>query len=349
MYFPKLPLFFVLSLLTMHASAQLVVDTVPNPQIMLEQHFGDLVESITNLQTKGATDYWGTFDASASNVGLESGIIMANGDVRLALGVNDLLEVGIFDDNGLEGDDDLTGIAGFPTEDASVLEFDFVANSDLILIHYVFASEEYPEWVANVIYNDCFAIWLDGVNVALLPDLQPVTVNNVNCFGANSDFYVCNDPMNLALVPCADTFNCPLTIAETTNQYDGFTTPLIASLNVTPGMQHHLKIGIADVSDNGADSGVFFTVSGMTATSIHEKTGFFSLDVFPNPTDGDLYYKLDSRQAMSVQLMDVLGRHLAQYEIGAGEGRIDLPGDIKSGIYFLRIPGTDYVKKIVVR
>ncbi len=341
--------FLLITFLESTVFGQLTVDTVPDPQLMLEQHFGNLVESITNLETKGNPDYWGEFIGTASNIGLDSGIIMANGDVRLALGVNDLLEVGIFDDNGLIGDDDLTEIAGFETEDASVLEFDFVAASDLILIHFVFASEEYPEWVANIIYNDVFAIWLDGENIALLPDLAPVSVNNVNCFGANSEVYVCSDPMNSETTPCAATFNCPLTIEETTHQYDGFTLPLTATIAVTPGTEHHLKIGIADVSDNGADSGVFFTVTGSSPSSIQQKPELFSFDVFPNPSTGLLYYHLDSQRPVEFQLIDVLGRQLHRFKISAGQGSIHLPKDIKRGIYFLRTAQFAYIKKIILK
>ncbi len=85
-------LFLLLSILTAgNLQSQLVVDTVPDPQLMLETQFGDLVQSITNLTTKGNPDYWGIFDGSQSNIGLNSGIILTNGDCRLAMGVNDLL------------------------------------------------------------------------------------------------------------------------------------------------------------------------------------------------------------------------------------------------------------------
>jgi hypothetical protein len=126
---------------------------------MLQGFFGPSVLDVSNFQAVGATDYWGTFDGSNTNIGIDQGIIMANGDIDLALGPNDILEVGIFDDTGLVGDADFDALAGLVTEDASIFEFDFVPASDTITIHYVWASEEYPEWVANEIYNDAMARW----------------------------------------------------------------------------------------------------------------------------------------------------------------------------------------------
>lgn len=326
---------------------QLLVDTVPDPQLMLEAQFGDLVESITNLTTKGNPDYWGLFDGSQSNIGLTSGIIMANGDCRLAIGVNDLLEVGIFDDTGLIGDDDLTAIAGNETEDASVLEFDFVAGADSIFIHFVFASEEYPEWVANIIYNDVFAIWLDGENIALLPNGDPVCVNNVNCFGANSEVYVCSDPMNLDTTPCDDSFNCPLTIEETTHQYDGFNTPLIATIAVTPGSSHHLKMGIADVSDNGADSGVFLSI-GSTTVIPESQAKRAQVQFYPNPCISDLNYSLNAQEPTTYYLLNAQGSLLATYSLSPGNGSIHLPAAISQGMYFLTAVDGGKATKLIV-
>ncbi len=339
-------LFLLLSILTAgNLQSQLVVDTVPDPQLMLETQFGDLVQSITNLTTKGNPDYWGIFDGSQSNIGLNSGIILTNGDCRLAMGVNDLLEVGIFDNTGLIGDDDLTAIAGGETEDASVLEFDFIAGTDSIFIHFVFASEEYPEWVANIIYNDVFAIWLDGENIALLPNGDPVCVNNVNCFGANSEVYVCSDPMNLDTTPCDDAFNCPLTIEETTHQYDGFNTPLYATIAVTPGSSHHLKMGIADVTDNGADSGVFLSIGSTTA--IPEANAVkASINFYPNPTKGILNYTSGFNHATEFILSDTMGRQVTTFKVSPGTGSLHLPEAISKGMYYLT--SADGVKAVRV-
>jgi hypothetical protein len=73
-------------------------------------------------------------------------------------------------DLGLPGDDDLTALAGFSTYDATVLGFSFTtARQGDLTFRFVFASEEYIDWV-NTQYNDVFAFHLDGENLAVLPD-----------------------------------------------------------------------------------------------------------------------------------------------------------------------------------
>ena len=50
------------------------------------------------------------------------------------------------------GDADLSTLSGFPTYEASILEFDFVpANpaTSTLLFSYVFSSDEYNEWVTT--------------------------------------------------------------------------------------------------------------------------------------------------------------------------------------------------------
>ncbi len=56
-------------------------------------------------------------------------------------------------------------------------------------MRYVFASEEYPEYVGSS-FNDVMAVFVDGQNCALVPGSQtPVSINTVNP-GSNSQYYV---------------------------------------------------------------------------------------------------------------------------------------------------------------
>ena len=111
----------------------------------------------------------------------------------------------------------------------------------------MFGSEEYPEY-ANSSFNDVFGFFLSGPgiagiftnnarNIATLPETnQFVSINNVNHIN-NSQFYINNS-------------------GGLTIQYDGFTTVLKANATVIPGETYHIKLAIADVSDNIYDSGV---------------------------------------------------------------------------------------------
>ena len=60
------------------------------------------------------------------------------------------------------------------TFDASILEFDFITFSDTILFSYVFASEEYKEFV-NANFNDAFGFFISGPGIS-----GPFSNNSMN-------------------------------------------------------------------------------------------------------------------------------------------------------------------------
>ena len=82
--------------------------------------------------------------------------------------------------NDLSGDTDLDKLVpGYYTYDATVLEFDFKPTKNVIRIQYVFSSDEYNEYVGSK-YNDVFGFFVNGKNIAKLPDSTNVTINNIN-------------------------------------------------------------------------------------------------------------------------------------------------------------------------
>ena len=103
----------------------------------------------------------------------------------------------------MDGDSDLTMIVNATnpmaqTYDACVIEFEFACNQQTsvnpyeVNFEYVWGSEEYYEYV-NSEFNDAFAFFLNGDNIALLPDgVTEVTINNVN-FDENTDYFYGND------------------------------------------------------------------------------------------------------------------------------------------------------------
>lgn len=168
---------------------------------------------------------------------------------------------------GGAGDPDLDDLIPQSTNDAAVLAFDFQSNSGDLYFNYVFASEEYNEWVDSS-FNDVFAFFVDGVNIAEAPDGQPVSVNNVNCgnpysgSGPNCAYYNNNDSS-----PYLDI------------AYDGFTDVFTASiLGLSAGM-HSMKISIADAGDSDLDSAVF--LEGGSFSDVPP-------DVIPVPEPGSL-------------------------------------------------------------
>src|SRR5690606_4548843 len=76
------------------------------------------------------------FPAGTSDLGIDSGIVLTTGAVIATgtgygqAGVNDPYSSFASHDNGNPGDPDLTVLAGVPTNDACILEFDFVPSGD---------------------------------------------------------------------------------------------------------------------------------------------------------------------------------------------------------------------------
>lgn len=222
---------------------------------------GVVISNITRNCPGGAS---GTFNGTTTNLGVSTGVLLTSGQITDAITPNIAGSSGT--DNLAPGDGDLTALAGVATFDACALEFDIVASCDTIEIAYVFASEEYDEYVcANV--NDAFGFFISGPglpfqNIALIPgSTTPVSINTVNigavgtfgspgpgCITTNSAYYVSN-------------------ALGTTHEYDGMTTRLLAKTWVQPCSTYHVKLVVADGGDGVFDSGVFLEAGGIGCSS----------------------------------------------------------------------------------
>lgn len=244
-------------------NAQLVVAPAGTPasQVNLLTGAGVIVSNITrNCWGNGS----GTFDASTTNIAVSDGVLLTTGSINNALGPN--TGTGTGSDNFQPGDPDLTALAGVATFDACALEFDIVASCDTVSISYVFASEEYDEYVCGNV-NDAFGFFISGPgvplqNIALVPGTTtPVAINTVNngtigtfgsagpgCILGNSSYFVTNN-------------------GGLTHEYDGMTVRLEAKTWVQPCSTYHIKLVVADGGDGIFDSGVFLEAGGIRCTS----------------------------------------------------------------------------------
>lgn len=233
----------------------------------------------SNITFSGTAHAAGTFDGTGTVLGLNEGVILTTGQSLNAVGPDNGNSVGF--GNGGGGDPDLESLAsGFTTYDASILEFDFVPQSDTLRFNYIFGSEEYPEYV-NSGYNDVFGFFISGPgiagpytggaeNIALIPGTgTPVAIDNVN------NGYSGTEP---STGPCN---NCAYYVDNSSGpavEYDGHTTVLTAEVVVTPCETYHIKIAIADAGDGALDSGVFleagsFSASGEDAVELEAISG----------------------------------------------------------------------------
>lgn len=263
------------------------VDTTKSATYLVEEILLGSGVLIGNVKFTGEKHAIGVYEDSTSQLGIKQGIILTSGNAYYILGPNKTPRSGWA--SNAPGDEDLNKIARGKTYDASILEFDFVTMSENLSFEFVFASEEYLEYVGSK-FNDVFAFFVttpsgEQYNIATLPDGEtPITVNTVNN-ELNSQFYLDNAYINVTDPFIWDVRNRKVITNENYQkeeqppqyftQFDGFTTVLQAKATVIPNEVYHIKIAISDVGDGILDSGVFlkagtFSSSGRQVVEVDD-------------------------------------------------------------------------------
>jgi gliding motility-associated-like protein len=234
---------------------------------------------VTNISAPGGEGAYGEFYSGSSSINIEEGIILSTGLINLSHGPN--TQTGASSSAGTAGSDqDLIDlINNNNVNDVAIIEFDFIPNDDSISFDYVFASEEYCDYV-NSQFNDVFGFFLSGpgingpfennaINIAVVPQTSDfVAINNVN-WGSNNTFYVDNVPVGQIQgsggCVSGELNNPPASPLDI--QFDGYTTVLTAKAAVTPCEPYHIKLAIADIADGLFDSAVFLKGNSFAAGS----------------------------------------------------------------------------------
>ena len=213
---------------------------------------------VINCNSVGKFETGGT----PTNIGMESGLILASGGVNVAVGPNNMEDANVPTTCSEYYDIDLASIVSGETMDVAVLEFDFVPWDNLLTFKFVFGSEEYMEYVDSD-FNDVFGFFVDGINpaggyynnqnIALIPGTtEVVSINTVNLYH-NSRYYIDNT-------------------GGSTIQFDGFTTLIEVNIDVVPMSNYHIKMAICDVIDQMLDSGVFLEAHSFTTNLSYSMT-----------------------------------------------------------------------------
>jgi gliding motility-associated-like protein len=266
--YKKILFFATYFMIGLTVDAQLITSTSMTPTQLIENILVGSGVAVSNVTYTGSSDAVGSFDGTGCNIGLNNGIILTTGTVLNSSGTfgspqgpqgpNNDGGAGV--DNGEPGYQPLTDLSGNDTYNAAILEFDFIPQSDTVRFRYVFASEEYLEYVDEGV-NDVFAFFISGpgfsgtVNMAQIPNGGGVvSIDNVND-ASNSAYYIDN----------GDGSSSPQNSSDTYVQYDGFTIPIEAVAKVQCGETYHLKISIADAGDGVWDSGVFLEANSLNS------------------------------------------------------------------------------------
>lgn len=278
----------ITSLIACSLKAQLVVDRSGNngnPDSLLNNILITGGAWTSPVTFSGDVTQIGYFNSTASNIGLSEGVIMATGDINVAIG-----SPGNFTGSAgnittsTAADPDLTILTGGTAlNDVAVFEFDIKPGAETIEFRYVFASEEYNEYTCSN-FNDVFGFFISGpgisgpftggaVNIAQVPGKNiPVMINTVNngvsslgtatnCsnidpdWTANSVYFVDNE----------------LNTDPTGVEYDGFTIPLTAKISgLQCGAVYHIKLAVADAFDSSFDSAVLLEAGSFETVVILE-------------------------------------------------------------------------------
>ncbi|MCB0762816.1 MAG: choice-of-anchor L domain-containing protein [Flavobacteriales bacterium] len=314
---------FLLALIPLGFQAQLVVDNSVTATVAVQDFLLGEGVIATNVTMSGDGNQIGSFDGANSNVGMDSGIILATGNCTVAQGPNNSGSSSSGGGNFGVSDPDIQALNPSNSfNDCVVLEFDFVATGDSVSFNYVFASEEYPEY-ANSSFNDTFGFFLSGpgisgpysnnsINIAQIPGTSlPVSINNLNNGTTGTggpceycEYYIHN----------GTGFQSPMNTDNTYIQFDGFTTVLKAEGEVQCGETYHIKIAIADAGDTSFDSAVFLEAGSFTSNQIE----------------------------IDLQIADISANDSTLYE-GCGSANIVFtrpPGSVVEQTFYIEVTGT---------
>ncbi len=190
-----LPILFLFAMTT-QIQAQLFVDTTYTVNQMIHGFFDNAGVTISNISYTGTPASLAFFEGSQSNIGLNAGLLMTTGQAIDAVGPNDSESTTTV--MGVPGTTWLDAlIPGYMTYDASVITMDVVPAADTLAFRYIFASEEYQEFV-NTSFNDLFAFLIEGPG---LPQGDSIWVaadtaivwNNQNCTICVDTFFIQTD------------------------------------------------------------------------------------------------------------------------------------------------------------
>ncbi len=263
------------------------------------------------------------------------------------------------DNNGIEEEPDLALLGNGSVHDACIVEFDVYLTADSMSLNYVFASEEYHDYVTSY-FNDVFGFFLSGIgisgsysNSADLLNLVPpdaaqfVSVHSVNFSGGGKTCTGKPTGCN----------NCQFLIDNSQQTdpgfgqivYDAYTIPMQGTHYVTPKNWYHVKLAISDIGDAVFDSGVFleknFLLQYYTSSNGENKNN--AARIYPNPVCDVLHIELPESGQYNITLENLQERVVVNKTMKSKKDNLPVK-NIPQGLYLLKITGNNYTGQIKV-
>lgn len=322
-------------------------------RLVREVFASDNCETIFNIRPIGINGAGiGFFTGPEDIVGFDRGIILSTGNIEDAAGPNNST-ITTTDLSGPSPDPDLDLASTGTIHDRSGIEFDFIPLQSTVTFRYVFASEEYCDFVGAQ-FNDIFGFFISGpgidgpfddgaINLARVPGTNlPVTVNTVN-FSNNAQFYLDNElPSVRRAAGCGGEDQPGPRFASI--EYDGQTVILTATVDLQPCEIYHIRLLVGDVQDADLDSAVFleagsFDLGGSVSLERNDGGTGGALTVFEGcaPTAFRVQRGEDSNPARPQVIDYRIGDASTATEgtdFTAGTGRVTIP----AGSDFIDIP-----------
>jgi gliding motility-associated-like protein len=252
-------------------SAQIRVDDSQNAIALVQKLTNNAsCISVSGEKAKGdplnlIQNSFGIFTKNYSSFPFSSGIVLSTWSSKNSEGPYTNLGGGI----DWAGDSDINTILGINSKNASSLEFDFIAQTNFLSFNYIFSSNEYIK-DNPCKYSDGLALLIKDVtladayrNLAILPDgtsvssknIHPAinysdTFSNTKCDAKNESYFGQFNSTNPSLSPI---------------NYAGQTVPLTAKTTLIAGHIYHIKLVIANDSDNANNSAVFVEAGSFTS------------------------------------------------------------------------------------
>lgn len=255
-----------LMVLPFTGQSQVSVETGVSPEVIVNEHLIGEGIKVRKIKFTGDVRALGVFENPGGQPGFDKGILLSTGLATDAAGPNNNPKTSTVLGKG--GSKDLYELAKGRTFDASVLEFEFIAARDSVTLHFMFASEEYNDYVGST-FSDAFMIRISGPgfpngrDLGMIPGTNtPINVNTVN-YNTNGRYYNDNNPFTLAgRLNEKRKAQLNPTVLENM-QYDGMTKEMSVGTKVKPRETYRIQIAIADAGDGNMDSGLFIKAGSM--------------------------------------------------------------------------------------
>jgi gliding motility-associated-like protein len=255
---------------TIMVSAQnITVDDTKTAQQLIENVLvNSSCASVSNFAASGDTspagrNSYGYFSNAGGSFPFTEGVVLSTSYVQKSIGpynTNLINIVGNDNDGAWLGDTDLNQVLGINSVTATILEFDFKPLTNFLSFDYILASIEYYD-KSPCLYSDGFAFLIKEnipgtiyKNLAVIPGtITPVSSINIHpaipqggCPAINEKYF---NGFNDATSPI---------------NYSGQTVIMNAQTDVIAGKSYHIKLVIANDTNEFYDSAIFLKEGGFS-------------------------------------------------------------------------------------